>query len=394
VRRTRHATRTAVVALAALLVVGCTTNTYLGRWVWWNLSDVEDYKRFPAEPVSKAPPVFHFRAGTRSPALTTVEYEEDDGIRAVGLHELLESSETTAFIVIRDDAILVEEYLNGYSRDSINTSFSVAKSITSLLVGIAIDEGAIESADDPVSKYLPELARRDARYAKVTLAHLLDMKSGIRYRDHDLPWGDKAKAYYHPELRKLVMDLDLVGEPGAAWQYNTYNPILLGLVLERATGRSVPKYFEEKLWKPLGMEYDASWSLDSAGDGMAKMESGINARAIDFAKLGRLVLERGRWQGRTIVSERWIAESTALDATDRVPEMGEGIYYRHAWWLHAPSATRRYAVAGWGHLGQYLYIFPDESLVMVRFGKETGDVPWPRVCQALAAQLASRDRSR
>ena len=199
------------------------------------------------------------------------------------------------------------------------TSFSIAKSVTSALVGIAIDEGYIGGVDDPIVDYLPELRGRglDA----ITIRDLLLMSTGVKFvQDEDLDdlqelWpfaSDVALSYSHPNLRRLALHLPPSEEPvGAAFNYNQYHPLLLGIILERTTHRRVAEYLQEKIWQPLGMEYPASWSLDSKTDGFEKMESGINARAIDFAKLGQLFLDNGRWNGKQVISTQWVTASTA-----------------------------------------------------------------------------------
>jgi CubicO group peptidase (beta-lactamase class C family) len=131
------------------------------------------------------------------------------------------------------------------------------------------------------------------------------------------------------------------------------------------------------------MEFDASWSLDSEEDSMAKMESGVNARAIDFAKLGRLMLHGGNWEGRQIVSKDWVALSSTIDPANRVQGV-ENVYYQYGWWINGPSDTRSFAVYGSGHLGQYLFIYPEENSIIVRFGKKTGRVDsWGEVFQEI-----------
>jgi CubicO group peptidase (beta-lactamase class C family) len=276
-------------------------------------------------------------------------------------------------------------------RSSLNTSFSVAKSITSLLVGIAIEEGLIGSVDDPMTAYIPELAERDPRFSAITLRHLLDMKSGIRFSDHEFVTGDRSRAYYHPNLRHVVLEeLSIADRPGERWVYNTYNPILLGVVLERASGGTVASFLETRVWRQLGMEYPGSWSVDGTVDPLEKMESGINGRAVDFLKIGRLVLRDGGWQGRQIVSDRWIHASTTIVDDCMVPEYPSprDVCYKLAWWLTPQTNGRRFAVGAWGHRGQYLYVFPEDEIVIVRFGKKLGGVRWPAVFQAIVATIS------
>ena len=144
-------------------------------------------------------------------------------------------------------------------------SFSTAKSFTSALIGIAIQEGAIKSENDPITDYLPELAARDARFQKITIHDLLGMASGIRFDEKRFMWHDESNLTYRfTDLRSLALNKTVIIEPpGQTFLYNDYNPILLGMILERATGKPVTDYLQEKLWTPLGMEFGGSWTLDS-----------------------------------------------------------------------------------------------------------------------------------
>jgi CubicO group peptidase (beta-lactamase class C family) len=379
-----------LVATIAVAAGGC-TSTYSGRWVLWNWSGIEDHRHFPDRPVAAAPAPFRFVAAGGRTELR-VEIAHGRGIRRVGLDELGRSTSSTALIVIQRDTILFEGYFNGYDRSSINTSFSIAKSITSLLVGIAIDLGFIRGVDDPVTDYLPELGARDERFTRLTVAHLLDMRSGLRWRDHEFITGDKARAYYHPHLRRLILhDVGFTYEPGERWVYNSYNPILLGLVLERSTGQPVSEFLAERLWRRIGTEFAASWSTDGDRDPVEKMESGVNARAIDFAKLGRLVLAGGTWDGAAVVSREWIEASTRAEpGCELAAYRPRTVCYRRAWWLYPDDGSGPAYVGATGHLGQYVVVFPEQELVIVRFGRKPGGVHWPTVFRAIARAAGDR----
>jgi CubicO group peptidase (beta-lactamase class C family) len=138
----------------------------------------------------------------------------------------------------------------------------MAKSFASALMGIAIDEGHIKSVDEPITNYLPELLEKDKRFRSITIRHLLTMTSGIKYEEGgDLPWSEDAddtKTYYATDLRELALNCQIEGEPGKYFEYNNYNPLLVGMILERATGMPVSHYMEAKLWMPMGMEADGS----------------------------------------------------------------------------------------------------------------------------------------
>jgi CubicO group peptidase (beta-lactamase class C family) len=400
--------RTVGLTVAVLLLAGAVWATsshdralFLARDMAWGESDVFDYQKFPARPVHNAPPAFRFKR-RQSPALfQTIEYKAGGKTKRGAFADFLRSTNTTSFIVIKNDQILYERYLNGYKRDSIVTSFSIAKSVTSALVGIAIDEGFIGSVDDPIVKYLPEL--RHHGYDRLTIRDLLLMSTGIRFRqDEDLgdlqelwPFSrDIALSYSYPNLRSLALRLPPSKQPvGVAFNYNPYYPILLGMILERTTHRPVSQYLQEKIWQPLGMEYPASWSLDSTRDGFEKMESGLNARAIDFAKFGRLFLERGNWNGRQIISARWVTESTAPDPGDHRPFLSyqdwkqAGGYYKYMWWGR-PTPDGGYYYSARGHLGQLIAVFPDDRLIIVRFGRNDGGVEWDDLIETVAAKVS------
>lgn len=383
--RPTHRIRLPLSILFASLLLSSCTSSYLGRWFAWRGSDVDDWRRFPSRPIESAGQPFHFEPASTAPDLTIPDPRED-GARDIALSRLAEETHTTALLIIRNDTLLFEGYFNGHGRDSVSTSFSTAKSITSLLVGIAIDEDLIASVDDAVTEYIPELEARDSRFARVTIRHLLDMTSGIRFRDHDLPWGDKPRAYYHPHLRHVLLEeLQIDDAPGQAWAYNSYNPQLLGIVLERVSGTTVSEFAESRLWMRTGMEYDASWSVDGTVEPLEKMESGVNARAVDFAKIGRLLLHRGDWNGSRVVSSSWIDESTAMTPGCELPAFQpRSVCYLHAWWLYPETEQQRPAIGATGHLGQFIFVFPQEQAVMVRFGRKDGGISWPSVFQAVA----------
>ncbi|MGB7636283.1 MAG: serine hydrolase [Nitrososphaeraceae archaeon] len=257
------------------------------------------------------------------------------------------------------------------------------------LIGIAIDEGLIASVDDPITKYIPELKQKDPRFNNITIKNLLTMSSGLSYVEQSLPWSDDTKTYYDTDLRSLALSAKIEEAPGKRFHYNNYNPLLLGIILERTTHKHVSQYLEEKIWKPLGMEAPGSWSLDSDASGFEKMESGINARAIDFAKIGRLFLNNGNWNGKQIISEKWVNESTRPDTTtDPAP------FYQYMWWVDTTTATSSssrdishhnfYAA---GNYGQFIYVIPEKNIIIVRHGYKSGYDNWISFFKELASKI-------
>ena len=385
------------VALASFYGAMYLLTPYSGfaRALIWMDADIKDYERFPARTVNNAPPVFNFQkvdASTQNEYLRLLDrmassqIPSQSTISATSFSELLTSTQTTAFLIIKDDRLIYENYFNGYGRDSINTSFSVAKSFVSALVGIAIDEGLIDSVDDPITRYIPELEDRDIRYSAITIKDLLSMASGLRYVEEETPFSDDTKTYYDPNLRAVALSAVIEEEPGKIFHYNNYNYLLLGVILERATGMPVAKYMKEKLWKPLGMEAPASWSLDSEASAFEKMESGINARAIDFAKFGRLYLNNGsNWNGQQIISEKWIKTSTSANSTS-----DPSIEYQYGWWTYPSQEgivdSRHFSARG--NFGQFIYINPEERLIIVRHGYDVGDVNWINLFESISKAMS------
>ena len=354
-------------------------STMAGRVEAWGDASILDYLVFPSRPLVRSHAPFFF---ARRP--------EEDGVsarfapleylpsRTIGdLDRFLARTQTTSLIVIHDDTIVYEKYFNGWGRDSVFTSFSVAKAFVSTLVGIAIDRGLIHSVADTITRYLPELARRDARFSRITIRDLLRMSSGLRYVEDEPPY-DNRWTYLAPDLRGSALERStIVAEPGKHWLYNNYNPLLLGMILERVSRRTITDLLQRDIWSPLGMEYGGSWSLDSRAHGFEKMESGINARPIDFAKLGTLYLHRGRWNGRQVVSESWVHDATQPWAAPAGYYEDQGFfgpgghYFGYFWWgdTRESGASDFHTV---GNKGQYIYCSPQKHLVIVRTGIEFG----------------------
>lgn len=362
----------------------------------WHGASVFDYLVFPSRELAASPHPFHFKRtadGARvADLLAPMEYAP--GKRIEDLPRFLTRSATTSFIVIKNDAILYESYFNGYQRDSLATSFSVAKSFDSALVGVAIEERKIGGVEDPITQYLPELSKRDPKFASITIRNLLQMSAGIRYSE-DPPYRDDDVTYLGADLRAAALESTaVIDPPGKYFVYNDYHPLLIGLALERTAGQSVTQYFQEKLWGRLGMEYPGSWSTDFEQPPFEKMLVGINARPIDFAKFGRLMLNGGRWDGSQILSEQWVQESTQDEAKppgyyrEDTEFFARGHYYKYFWWGDKrPGGKSDFHAAG--NKGQYIYVSPQKNVIIVRTGFDYGIPPsrWFRLFYQLADGL-------
>jgi CubicO group peptidase (beta-lactamase class C family) len=367
---------------------------YLYRYIFWGLraewSPSDAYRIFPYRTIQTQPPAYEFPRATAGVLPAEVEYQEGESTRRVALAQLLDSSGTHAFIVLKDGKLLDERYLNGYQRDSICISRSVAKSFTSALVGIAIDEGDIKGLDDPITNYLPEL--RDRGFDAITIRNLLTMGSGIRYRIAEMPWDEDALYFFYPNSREMLLyDTNIAEPPGQSFHYTDFNVGLLAIIIERTTHRTLSDYLQEKIWKPIGMEYSALWSVDSEEDGFELSHVALNARAIDFAKFGELFLNNGKWEGRKIISEKWARESTAPDPTDHRPWETYGAwaeaggYYKYFWWGEV-AASGEYVYSAIGRWGQFIFVAPKANVVIVRTGGSFGidQLKWLQVFRYIA----------
>lgn len=365
------------VALLLLMAVIVYPPAYVYRVLAWRESDAFDWQKFPAHELTAAPEPYHFES--RPDPRVAALFEELSGVP--DWNTFLAENDTQAFIVIQDGTVLYETYFNGAQRDSIVTSFSVAKSFVSALIGVAIKDGYIDSVDDPVTLYLPELAERDERFNQITLRHLLLMASGLEYREFRplLLNGDDPLTTYYPDQRQLALEnTHIIEQPARHFLYNKYHPQLLGMVLERATGRTVTDYLQEKIWNPAGMEFGGSWSTDSKASDFEKMETGLNARAIDFAKFGELFLNGGLWRGEQVIPKEWVSESTGPQISYNDSYYSKWFatlpgkaYYSYMWW-GAERPEGAYDFAAKGDKGQYIYVSPAKRLVIVRNGIDYG----------------------
>ena len=347
-----------VVALVVLAGAGwaglvmSTSRSQLARSVVWGESDVDDHRRFPARTVGAGPGRFAFRrpaGGSRVPPPQVRRIGVLDGDRRVerDLEQFLAASDTTAFLIVKGDTLLYEGYFNGAGHDSVQTSMSIAKSVLSALVGIAIGEGRIASVDDPITRYVPELAERDRGSARSTSAILFSMTSSLSYEEAGTPWSDDTTTDDAPDLRALALRGTEVAEaPGRRFDLQQLQPAAGRARAGAGHGIPVATYLELKLWRLLGMQVDGSRSLDSGRSGFEKMESGANGRAAESARFGLLFARDGDWRGR----QRCPGPGCGTRALAKTGfPRGPASSYRHSSWVQHNqcrlpcSPSRKYA---------------------------------------------------
>lgn len=274
--------------------------------------------------------------------------------------------QTIAFVVIKNDSMVHEQYWDGANADSHTNSFSMAKTITSVLIGAAIDEGKIKSVDQAVGDFLPEF--KEGANAKLQIKHLLTMSSGINFdEDYVNPFAYPAAAYYGTDVKKLTYGYKVTEEPGQIFNYLSGSTELLGFIIEKATGKSPSEYASEKLWKPLGAKNSAFWGLDHE-NGTEKVYCCFNSNAPDFARIGQLYLDSGKWNGNQIISTDYVLKS--VEPANLMDDFGKkNQKYGYCWWLIPDYKGHRIFYAR-GILGQYVICIPDQKMVVVRLGSK------------------------
>ncbi|MCB0737687.1 MAG: serine hydrolase [Bacteroidetes bacterium] len=334
---------------------------YIWKALVYNYVDYDDYKIFENRTIEA-------KNGQEWPKST------EELIITNELDELLTELGTIGFLALKNGEIVSEKYWDGYNVNTKANSFSVAKSYIGALTGIALQEGAIKSLDDPITNYLPNL--EGEHFKKITIKHLLTMTSGLEWiESYGGPINHTTESYYGSDLWGLVSTLKPKKEPGTTWHYKGSDPQLLSFIIKEATGKTVSEYLTEKIWQPTESNADALWSLDSK-NGDEKAYCCINTNARNFARFGQLFLNHGKWNGQPVIDSQYVWQSLQPIKTPN----GEGeptLVYGYQWWTMADLGKNVQYCRGLN--GQYIFIFPEKNMVVVRIGNErkkgTGNHP-------------------
>jgi CubicO group peptidase (beta-lactamase class C family) len=276
----------------------------------------------------------------------------------------LEKMKTVAYLIIKNDSIMHEQYWDGFNEDSYSNSFSMSKTIVSILIGAAIDEGKIKSVDQPIGDFLPEY--KEGKGAAIKIKHLLTMSSGINFDENYInPFSYPAVAYYGNDINEILQHYKAVAEPGKIFKYLGGNTQLLCSILEKATGKTLSDYASEKLWIPIGAKNIAYWSLDHQ-NGTEKASCCFNSNARDFARIGKLYLDSGKWNGKQLIPLDYVLNS--IQPADLIDESGKkNEKYGYQWWL-IPGYKGHDIFYARGILGQYIFCIPDKKMLVIRLG--------------------------
>ena len=271
-----------------------------------------------------------------------------------------------SLLIVKDGKLVFEEYFRGNNQNSTHFVASVTKSVTSILIGIAIKQGLIEGTNQYLTELLPSYAdilNADPLKQKLQLKHILTMTSGLEWDESSYPYGDARNDATAMERNTnavlFVLDRPIVREPGAQFQYCGGNSMLLSAILEEATGMTVADYAKVNLFEPLGI---SQYEWKAYADGHTNTDGGLFLRPRDMAKIGQLMLNKGQWNGVQIIPAEWVAESTQARIS-----AGLGVQYGYQWWRENQAiyleTVNPYFAAGYG--GQLISVYPDQNMIMV-----------------------------
>lgn len=351
---------------AILLIVCCIggylvlpSNYYLRRALTHLLPKIDQYPIFENRTVKAGDP----QPWIQSEAYNTVSIPEK-------YLPVFEQLGTVAYVIIKDSTLLFEQYWEDYSPESHSNSFSMAKSIVSLAIGAAIDDGFIKDVDQPVSDFYPEFQGYNGK--PLTLRHLLTMSAGVDFDEaYSSPFSPTTKLYYGDDLQQIAFGMKEIEEPGVNFIYQSGVTQLLAFIVEKATGENISSYVSRKFWTPMNAEEDALWSLDKK-DGIEKAYCCFNSNARDFARFGQLILNKGEWNGEQLISSSYLKEATTPDTSLLFKEYNETnhCYGFQFWHLSYNGMEIPYMR---GILGQYIFIIPDLNAVVVRLGHKRSE---------------------
>ncbi|MFQ6003927.1 MAG: serine hydrolase domain-containing protein [Woeseia sp.] len=298
-------------------------------------------------------------------------YEWDGTV--YGVDDFNEQTNSNALLILKNGKIVTEIYRNGSTPASRFVSFSTAKSFTSTLVGMAYEDGYIDDVNDPLTKYLPSLT--GSAYEGVTIRDALQMLSGIEWDEEAYDWADESILLVKHWNRSMVghryrfiegaNELKRANTPGAKYHYNTLETCILGWLVETVTKQRLSRYFEDRLWQPAGMEFDAAWGLDGPADIGREMSGGmLTATLRDYGRFGLMMANNGEANGKQLISPEWVRAATSAD---RDPIQYGNLYeeyplgYGYQWWLFENGRFEAQGV-----YGQFVYVAPKDDVVIIK----------------------------
>jgi len=284
------------------------------------------------------------------------------------LEKELKRLKSAGFLIVKDGEILTEKYFDNYNETSLTNSFSIAKTFTTMLLGKALEDGYIKSLDQSIVDFLPEF-KDDSLAQLCTIGDLSAMTAGYDWNEnYYLPINVTTKAYYGKNITEQIFSYGFNSVSSQKFEYKSGVTQLLGTIITRATNKNITDYFSENFWKPMGMEVSAPWTLDQK-DGMEKVHCCVSARLRDFAKMGQLLLQNGKWNGIQLLDSSFVhlmKTPNTINGKETNPSYGYGL------WVDYNHSPQVYSMVG--HLGQRIICIPSKNIVIVRTGNKSEKV--------------------
>lgn len=326
--------------LRYILSIACvamlTTSCVVSRAILYGDASVDDYRAFEQENIAKGDYTFRFSELAESERmLDTMRFEWMHFGRGEIAHMTIDeaiapSVDNAAIIIIHRDTILYERYFGEWSKNTQSQIFSVTKTITAMLCGVALTEGYIRSVEDSVTDYIPELKQADPMFEELKIKHLLDMTAGLDFDENYSfnPFSKMAQLYMGRNTMRIIERAKFSHKPGERYDYNSLTTAILGVVIERATGMPYAEYLSSKIWQPLGMEQSASIGIDDKKHRVAKSYAGLVTNVRDLAKIGRLYINDGNWNNTQIIDSSFVHTSLS----PRIVGEKRANMYSHSWY--------------------------------------------------------------
>lgn len=382
--RTIKYSRILLLLVITIAIVAYILNNQIFKILWYQKPTTQTFKDFPIRKMtSSKTPFFFFKTKANLKNLDTLKVDyHDEGL--VPFSEYFDKGKLLAFIVIRNDSVIYQKYKDGFYENSISNIFSIGKSMVSILMGKAIDDGYIKNINQKVIEFIPEL-KDNPNINNLTLKNLLEMKSGLHFKRTgdgvlaDL-FSEEAKFYYTDDIKRDLQKVKADTINGTKWQYSNIDVLLLTWVIEKASKKYVSEYFNEAIWQQIGAQYEGSWGIDREG-GIENSPSSFQCTAIDLAKIGRLYLNKGKIDSVSVLPEKWINESLTVSASNKnnTAKGWQKSTHQNYWWI-SQDDTKEGDFAAEGLRGQRLYVNPKINTIIVQLADNGyGGFPYRKI---------------
>ena len=362
-----------------LLAISIFTSCTITRAIRYGNAAVDDYTVFTQDSVHNAVYNSSFAEKSTSSLIDTLKLDiyraKADTLLHLTVSELMDYAQVpSAAIMLQDGEVIFEHYSGGWSKESQSCIFSVTKTITSMLCGIALKEGYINSVDDYVTDYIPEFKDADPNFSKLKIEHLLDMTAGLDFKENYAlnPFSKMARLYMGNNSLKTLKRLKFSHSPGENYSYNSATTAILGIVIERAVRKPYAEYLSEKIWKPLGMSRDALIGVDDTRHRVAKSYAGLTTNVRDLAKIGQLFINNGCWEGVQIIDPQFVARCYSVNIAG-IKGKQQGRYsYSWYWGVDDEKLGKRKYFNTIEELEQYYKNHPEKSVYTIYKNLDNG----------------------